>query len=323
MPHNPDDTYENSQRAAPYVQGHIPAASSSQSPASSSSSLAHQNVGSVSHPLQVVPAPHPDRPKRKRLAKACDACHKSKRRCDGTAPCSNCFFASKQCTYTDSSGRAVSAPRVAAIGPSSITDSGQHPVGMGHPISSQDAHSGTAFPHGPQQSSYGHAGPPYYLPPPLLFPHQQQSQVLTSSNQHSYAHPAQPSNPNIYPAPPKREWNANDPSFSSTLLPNQQSQSRKRPRKDDFVDSDQGADVASQSRSSTIGPTLVGGYATRPSLELEPSLTRELTNCAFFQVARYYFFLLFFFSHYPSCWWPVGYLCSGLCQLSRIRISQG
>ncbi|KAI0323464.1 hypothetical protein GY45DRAFT_1439587 [Cubamyces sp. BRFM 1775] len=27
--------------------------------------------------------------KRKRLSKACDACHKSKRRCDGTAPCSN------------------------------------------------------------------------------------------------------------------------------------------------------------------------------------------------------------------------------------------
>ncbi|KAI0072684.1 hypothetical protein K474DRAFT_1775273 [Panus rudis PR-1116 ss-1] len=49
--------------------------------------------------------------KRKRLSKACDACHKSKRRCDGTAPCSNCYFASKDCTYTDSSGRPVPAPR--------------------------------------------------------------------------------------------------------------------------------------------------------------------------------------------------------------------
>jgi hypothetical protein len=49
-------------------------------------------------------------PKRKRLAKACDACHKSKRRCDGTAPCSNCYFAAKDCTYTDSSGRPVPAP---------------------------------------------------------------------------------------------------------------------------------------------------------------------------------------------------------------------
>ncbi|KAK2463681.1 hypothetical protein APHAL10511_004432 [Amanita phalloides] len=66
---------------------------------------------------------HPDRqdttptnlfmkgPKRKRLAKACDACHKSKRRCDGTAPCSNCYYASKTCTYTDASGRPVPAPR--------------------------------------------------------------------------------------------------------------------------------------------------------------------------------------------------------------------
>ncbi|KAG6886228.1 hypothetical protein C0993_010790 [Termitomyces sp. T159_Od127] len=50
-------------------------------------------------------------PKRKRLAKACDACHKSKRRCDGTAPCSNCFYADKPCTYTDATGRPVPAPR--------------------------------------------------------------------------------------------------------------------------------------------------------------------------------------------------------------------
>ncbi|KAI5121614.1 hypothetical protein M0805_001146 [Coniferiporia weirii] len=71
-------------------------------------------------------------PKRKRLVKACDPCHKSKRRCDGTAPCGNwwdyshdflntsasltkllcasSYFASKDCTYTDSSGRPVAAP---------------------------------------------------------------------------------------------------------------------------------------------------------------------------------------------------------------------
>ncbi|KAI4518628.1 hypothetical protein K525DRAFT_367460, partial [Schizophyllum commune Loenen D] len=40
--------------------------------------------------------------KRKRLTK----------RCDGTAPCSNCYFASKPCTYTDSQGRPVPAPIV-------------------------------------------------------------------------------------------------------------------------------------------------------------------------------------------------------------------
>ncbi|RPD64404.1 hypothetical protein L226DRAFT_460309 [Lentinus tigrinus ALCF2SS1-7] len=52
--------------------------------------------------------------KRKRLSKACDACHKSKRRCDGTAPCSNCYYASKNCTYTDAAGRPVPAPRINA-----------------------------------------------------------------------------------------------------------------------------------------------------------------------------------------------------------------
>ncbi|KAI6044313.1 fungal-specific transcription factor domain-containing protein [Pisolithus marmoratus] len=41
-------------------------------------------------------------PKRKRLAKACDACHKSKRRL---------YFASKKCSYTDASGKPVPAPR--------------------------------------------------------------------------------------------------------------------------------------------------------------------------------------------------------------------
>lgn len=49
--------------------------------------------------------------KRKRLAKACDMCHKSKRRCCGTAPCANCVFAGKPCTYTNSSGVPVPAPR--------------------------------------------------------------------------------------------------------------------------------------------------------------------------------------------------------------------
>ncbi|EMD39062.1 hypothetical protein CERSUDRAFT_112754 [Gelatoporia subvermispora B] len=62
------------------------------------------------HPLHMVSL-DPGGTKRKRLSKACDACHKSKRRCDGTAPCSNCYFASKNCTYTDSNGRPVPAPR--------------------------------------------------------------------------------------------------------------------------------------------------------------------------------------------------------------------
>ncbi|KAJ7066738.1 fungal-specific transcription factor domain-containing protein [Mycena amicta] len=59
-------------------------------------------------------------PKRKRLAKACSACHKSKRRCDGNlrSPCSNCFFSSKPCQYVDASGRPVAAPKPDASTPS-------------------------------------------------------------------------------------------------------------------------------------------------------------------------------------------------------------
>lgn len=318
MSQNPDDAYE---RAAPYVQVHFPAASSSQSAASSSSSFLHQSMTSVPHPLQVVPAPPPDRPKRKRLAKACDACHKSKRRCDGTAPCSNCFFASKPCTYTDSSGRAVPAPRVAAMGPGSAGsgNNGQDPVGMGQPTGGQDAHphAGMSLPQTPQQT-YGHVGPPYYLPPPLSLPHQQQSQSPPSSHQHSYAHPAQLSNPNLYPAPLKREWNANQPASSSALLPNQQTQSRKRPRKDGFVDPEphetfstniEGGHGISGSRSSTAtstaGPTLVGGYAARPSIELEPALTRELTNRTSFKLSIFRFVPFFLVCYLVSNFYPV------------------
>ncbi|KAH8111022.1 hypothetical protein DFH11DRAFT_1616599 [Phellopilus nigrolimitatus] len=68
-------------------------------------------------------------PKRKRLIKACDPCHKSKRRCDGTAPCSNCYFASKDCTYTDSSGRPVPAPNSQRPDPiNSQSDATQHNI---------------------------------------------------------------------------------------------------------------------------------------------------------------------------------------------------
>ncbi|KAI0305813.1 hypothetical protein B0F90DRAFT_1814671 [Multifurca ochricompacta] len=80
-------------------------------------------------------------PKRKRLAKACDACHKSKRRCDGTAPCSNCYFAAKDCTYTDSSGRPVPAPLASKTdkppraGPSQSRRRPQKDSYLGSPVS--------------------------------------------------------------------------------------------------------------------------------------------------------------------------------------------
>lgn len=73
--------------------------------------------------------------KRKRLAKACSACHKNKRRCDGFAPCSNWYvertpyveynprnltsfllrlhseFSSRVCSYLNAAGEAIPPPR--------------------------------------------------------------------------------------------------------------------------------------------------------------------------------------------------------------------
>lgn len=49
--------------------------------------------------------------KRKRLAKACSACHKNKRRCDGFAPCSNCEFSSRRCVYLNAKGEVIPPPK--------------------------------------------------------------------------------------------------------------------------------------------------------------------------------------------------------------------
>lgn len=49
--------------------------------------------------------------RRKRLAKACDSCHKNKRRCDGFEPCENCTHNGRECHYKDSNGNKVSAPK--------------------------------------------------------------------------------------------------------------------------------------------------------------------------------------------------------------------
>ncbi|KLT38823.1 hypothetical protein CC85DRAFT_305607 [Cutaneotrichosporon oleaginosum] len=75
-------------------------------------------VGDVA-PLS-APRPKPDLDKeelttkgrkRKRLAKACSACHKNKRRCDGFAPCSNCEFSARPCIYLNAQGEQIPPPR--------------------------------------------------------------------------------------------------------------------------------------------------------------------------------------------------------------------
>ncbi|KAJ4473800.1 hypothetical protein J3R30DRAFT_3511673 [Lentinula aciculospora] len=292
MSRNFNNTFANSH---PYEQLNMPASSSS-SPSSSSGLPQDMTSALPMPPLQVVPAPPPDRPKRKRLARACNSCHKSKRRCDGTAPCSNCYYASKPCTYTDSSGRTVPAPRTAGVGlgnilPNSETGNNtQYSIEMVQTMGPQDGHlASESRPFRPQQSSYGHAGPPYYLPPPSLPPlllHQQQSQSSSSfSHQQPYLHPSQYSSSDVHNTPlvvPRRELDGNSPSSSSTLQPHPEILSRKRQRQGSIsFDSRQMLDANRARDKENQQTATIGGYAARPSIELEPALTRELTNLFF------------------------------------------
>ncbi|PVG04688.1 hypothetical protein CPB86DRAFT_831351, partial [Serendipita vermifera] len=64
-------------------------------------------------------------------------CHRSKRRCEGTQPCSNCDFAGKVCTYTDASGRAVAPPRVRGVDGRSLTHHDGWPYPMRASISGE------------------------------------------------------------------------------------------------------------------------------------------------------------------------------------------
>ncbi|KAJ3923093.1 hypothetical protein F5877DRAFT_74684 [Lentinula edodes] len=304
MSRDSSGSFTSSNSAALYQssnQSLNPPTSTSSAPSPSSSSHSYPDATSAPPlpPLQVVPALPPDRPKRKRLARACNSCHKSKRRCDGTAPCSNCYFASKPCIYTDSSGRTVPAPRAAVIGPGNIPPNAgtgsnvQHPIERTQHMGAQDANpsiGSRSF--RPQHSLYGHAGPPYYLPPPSLpplLPHPQQTQPPSSSHEHSYSTQSSSSNLYAISSVPRHEWDGNE---SSSILSHPEHLSRKRQRQDstDFAspvsldtnwarenEYQQTVDLPGH-RSTTFETTPLGGYATRPSIVLEPALTRELTN---------------------------------------------
>ncbi|CAE6402195.1 unnamed protein product [Rhizoctonia solani] len=103
----------------------------------------------------------PARGKRKRLSKACDSCHKSKRRCDGTSPCANCDFAGKQCVYTDANGRVVPPPRTRE------QEEDHHHVNRPRRHSVSVAHLMT---HGQHHASDDRTGPPYVSSSPSPMP---------------------------------------------------------------------------------------------------------------------------------------------------------
>lgn len=74
--------------------------------------------------------------KRKRLQKACVACHKAKRRCDGGLPCSNCDFSGRTCCYSGANGKMVlPTARVSNEGgqPAAGVSPGAHPGATLHP----------------------------------------------------------------------------------------------------------------------------------------------------------------------------------------------
>lgn len=84
-----------------------PRASTSTSTTSYPSHHAEMSTFQQSTPQQQAPALVATGKKRKRLQRACVACHKAKRRCDGGLPCSNCDFSGRTCAYSDSQGKAV------------------------------------------------------------------------------------------------------------------------------------------------------------------------------------------------------------------------
>ncbi|KDN53363.1 hypothetical protein K437DRAFT_253056 [Tilletiaria anomala UBC 951] len=97
IPHRQPPLFPHNHRyAAAFAQAttgsaSAPSTSAAATPANESSTLAYSATGK----------------KRKRLQKACVACHKAKRRCDGGLPCSNCDFSGRTCCYSDASGNIV------------------------------------------------------------------------------------------------------------------------------------------------------------------------------------------------------------------------
>ncbi|CAE6412959.1 unnamed protein product [Rhizoctonia solani] len=136
------------------------------------------------------------RSKRKRLSKACDSCHKSKRRCDGTSPCANCDFAGKPCVYTDANGRAVPPPR------NREHEEEHHPTNRPRRHSVSVAHLMT---HG-QHHSDDRNGPLYATSPSLAIPPlDHQRPPIPIPGQHHLL-PHQPPRPFETPLPPPASY---------------------------------------------------------------------------------------------------------------------
>ncbi|CAE6382396.1 unnamed protein product [Rhizoctonia solani] len=146
---------------------------------------------SLNMPRPGVPA----RGKRKRLSKACDSCHKSKRRCDGTSPCANCDFAGKQCIYTDANGRVVPPPR------NREQEDDHHPTNRPRRHSVSVAHLMT---HGQHHAPDDRTAPSYVMSPPSPIPQlgDHPHRPVPIPGHHHHIRPDQPPRPFATPVNP-------------------------------------------------------------------------------------------------------------------------
>ncbi|KAJ8521576.1 hypothetical protein ONZ45_g1741 [Pleurotus djamor] len=190
-------------------------------------------------------------PKRKRLTKACDPCHKSKRRCDGALPCSNCEYASKRCSYTDASGRPVPAPR-----PYPNDRGDANAAGTSRLQQNPNTHHTQYTNNDPRYAPY-----PQHLP---------DTRIGTQTNGY-------PPNPSLSPTAPSTSAPI---AGSSTSIPMADANQDERLalRKRQRADRDEGHP---EHITANLGLG-IGGTIERPiQVTLDNGLTRELTNLFF------------------------------------------
>ncbi|KAF8677665.1 Fungal specific transcription factor domain [Rhizoctonia solani] len=231
----------------------------------------------------------PARGKRKRLSKvmyiylythmapthpsqACDSCHKSKRRCDGTSPCANCDFAGKQCVYTDANGRVVPPPR------SREHEEEHHATNRPRRHSVSVAHLMT---HGQYHAPDDRTGPLYATTPsspmPQLADHQHRPVPIPG---HHHIRPEQPPRPFATPINPPPAWDyypyyRREPESEDDIR-------RSRRRYESFPPPDP-AERGLYPGLNIVSPRSGIGRLSgdKGVLDIEPHLARELVNLFF------------------------------------------
>ncbi|KAG8760403.1 hypothetical protein FRC11_000464 [Ceratobasidium sp. 423] len=212
----------------------------------------------------------PVRGKRKRLSKACDSCHKSKRRCDGTSPCANCDFAGKQCVYTDANGRVVPPPR------SREHEEEPYPTNRPRRHSVSVAHLMT---HG-QSHPEDHNGPSYATSPSSPRPQHDLHRPVSIPGHH-HIRPDQPPRPFAAPQPPQQPWDY----YQHYRRPESESEDdrvRSRRRYEPFPPPDP-AERGLYPGLNIISPrTSIGRLSgDKDALGIEPYLAKELVYLFF------------------------------------------